>query len=156
MLVSMHKNKWTSNLTRNIRKKQTSMSCSYPTQRMFKVVLGGWFKTNHGCCRHWQGNPFLRFFVWFLFWLETLPKAQPEGPEGWVHITRSQFTNLEHITISESRLGINFKISTKRQLPNLQQTVANTILITNISNSNSPNKFWVGIFTRQGHLNQVY
>ena len=37
------------------------------------------------------------------------------GPEGWVHITRSQFTNLEHITISESRLSINFKISTKHQ-----------------------------------------
>ena len=37
------------------------------------------------------------------------------GPEGWVHITRSQFTNLDHITISESRLSINFKISTKHK-----------------------------------------
>ena len=37
------------------------------------------------------------------------------GPEGWVHITRSQFTNLEHIAISESWLSINFKISTKHQ-----------------------------------------
>ena len=27
----------------------------------------------------------------------------------------SQFTNLEHITISESQLSINFKISTKHQ-----------------------------------------
>ena len=27
----------------------------------------------------------------------------------------SQFTNLDHITISESRLSINFKISTKHQ-----------------------------------------
>ena len=44
---------------------------------------------------------------------------------------------------------------TKPQLPNLEQTDANTILITNISNSNL-NKFWVGIFTRQGHINQVY
>ena len=43
----------------------------------------------------------------------------------------------------------------KPQLPNLQQTVANTILITNISNSNNLNKFWVGIFTRQGYSNQV-
>ena len=42
------------------------------------------------------------------------------------------------------------------QLPNLQQTVANTILIINISNSNNINKFWVGIFTRQDHINQVY
>ena len=43
---------------------------------------------------------------------------------------------------------------TKPQLPNLQQTVANTILI--ISNSKNLNKFLVGIFTRQGHINQVY
>ena len=44
----------------------------------------------------------------------------------------------------------------KPQLPNLQQTVADKILIINISNSNNLNKFWVGIFTRQGHINQVY
>ena len=49
-----------------------------------------------------------------------------------------------------------FSFRTKPQLPNLQQTVANTILITNISNSNNLNKFWVGIFTRQGHVNQIY
>ena len=36
------------------------------------------------------------------------------------------------------------------QLPNLQQTVANTFLIININNSNNLNKFWVAIFTRQG------
>ena len=36
---------------------------------------------------------------------------------------------------------------TKPQLPNLQQTVANTIFITNISNSYNFNKFWVAIFT---------
>ena len=45
---------------------------------------------------------------------------------------------------------------TKPQILNLQQTVANPILITNISNRNNPNKFWVGISTRQGHINQVY
>ena len=39
---------------------------------------------------------------------------------------------------------------------NLQQTYANTIFIINISNSNNLNKFWVGIFTRQGRINQVY
>ena len=32
------------------------------------------------------------------------------GPEGWVHIT-----NLDQTSISESRLSINFKISTKHQ-----------------------------------------
>ena len=41
---------------------------------------------------------------------------------------------------------------TKPQLPSLQQIVANTILIININNLN---KFWVGIFTRQGHIKQV-
>ena len=30
------------------------------------------------------------------------------------------------------------------------------ILSINISNSNNLNKFWVGIFTRQGQINQVY
>ena len=55
---------------------------------------------------------------------------------------------------SKSEQKLNFM--TKPQLPNLQQTVANTILIINISNRNNCNKFWVGIFTRQGHINQVY
>ena len=45
---------------------------------------------------------------------------------------------------------------TKPQFQNLQQTVSNTILITNITNSNNLKKFWVGIFTRQSHINQVY
>ena len=35
-------------------------------------------------------------------------------PKGWVHITRS-YTNLDKISISESRTSINFKISTKLQ-----------------------------------------
>ena len=34
--------------------------------------------------------------------------------------------------------------------------VGNTILIINISNNNNIKKFWVGIFTRQGYINQVY
>ena len=45
---------------------------------------------------------------------------------------------------------------TNPQLPNLQQTVANTILILNISKNNNLNKFWVGIFQGQSHINQVY
>ena len=36
------------------------------------------------------------------------------GPEGWVHIT-SSYTNLDQISISESRLIIYFEISTKHQ-----------------------------------------
>ena len=41
----------------------------------------------------------------------------------------------------------SFKILTKIQHPKLQETVSNTILITDISNSNNLNKYWVGIFT---------
>ena len=52
---------------------------------------------------------------------------------------------------SEQKLGF----MTKPQLSNLQQTVANTILVTNTSNSINL-EFGVGIFTRQGHINQVY
>ena len=44
----------------------------------------------------------------------------------------------------------------KLQLQNLPQTFANTILINNISNSDNLNEFWVGILTRQGHINEVY
>ena len=39
-----------------------------------------------------------------------------------------------------------FGFITKPQLPSMQQTVANTILIINISNSNNLKKFWAGIF----------
>ena len=38
----------------------------------------------------------------------------------------------------------------------MQQTVANTILIINIRNSNNLNKFWVGNLTYQAHINKVY
>ena len=145
---------------------------------------------------------------------QTLPKAQRTRGLSSYHI--SSYTNLDQISISESRLSIDIKISSKHQyldkswsnlalakiqlrnlnetsaakyipnfsfkispdlqldqtlcskseqkfsfmsepqLPNLPQTVANTILIINISNIHNLNKFWVGIFTRQGHINQVY
>ena len=65
-----------------------------------------------------------------------------------------QLQNLDQTLCSKSEQKLSFM--TKLQLPNLQQTVANTILIINVSNSNNLNKFWVGIFTRQGHINQVY
>ena len=56
----------------------------------------------------------------------------------------------------DQTLRSKFGFTTKPQLPSMQQTVANTILMINISNSNNLTKFWVGIFTRQGHINQVY
>ena len=45
---------------------------------------------------------------------------------------------------------------TKPQLLNMKQNVVNRFLSINMSNSNNLNKFWIGIFTRQGHINQVY
>ena len=62
-----------------------------------------------------------------------------------------QLQNLDQPLCSKSEQKFSFL--TKPQLRNLQQIVANTILI---SNSYNINKFWVGIFTRQGHINQVY
>ena len=62
-----------------------------------------------------------------------------------------QLQNLEHTLCSKSVQKFSFL--TKPQLRNLQQIVANTILI---SNSYNINKFGVGIFTRQGDINQVY
>jgi len=65
------------------------------------------------------------------------------------NLNRRQQQNTDQTSASKSRLNFNFKILTKvlkvfmdkPQLPNLQQTVLNTILITNSSNSNNPNKF---------------
>ena len=74
--------------------------------------------------------------------------------------TNSSFKVLPELRLQPLGLRSEQKCSfrTKRQSPNLQQTVANTILITNISNSNNNNlnKFWLGIFTRQDRINQVY
>ena len=66
-------------------------------------------------------------------------------------LPKLQLQNLDQPLCSKSERKFSFM--TKRQLLN-QQAVANIIL--NISNTNNLNKFWVGIFTRQGHINQVY
>ena len=62
-----------------------------------------------------------------------------------------QLQNLHQTLCSKSEQKFSF-LSTP-QLRNLQQIVANTILI---SNSYNINKFGVGIFTRQGDINHVY
>ena len=67
-------------------------------------------------------------------------------------VTSIKFTKRYGCSKSEKK----FSFRTKRQLPNLLQTVANMILTINISNSNNLDKFWVDIVTRQGHTNQVY
>ena len=65
-----------------------------------------------------------------------------------------QLQNIDQTLCSKSEQ--KFIFMNNPQLPNLQQTLANTILTINISNSNNINKFWDDIFTRQGHINQVY
>ena len=41
------------------------------------------------------------------------------------------------------------------QLPNLQQNVANTILIINISNSNNINKFWFELVSSHAGVTSI-
>ena len=65
-----------------------------------------------------------------------------------------QLKNLDQTLCSKSEQKFGFM--TKPQLANMQQTVGDTILIINISNSNNLNKFWVAIFKRQGHISQVF
>ena len=60
-----------------------------------------------------------------------------------------QLQNLDQPLCSKSEQKFSFL--TKPQLRNLQQIVANMILI---SNSYNINKFAVGIFTRQGYIIQ--
>ena len=62
-----------------------------------------------------------------------------------------QLQNLDQTLCSKSEQ--KFSLLTKPQRRNLQQIVANMILI---KNSYNINKFWVGIFTRQGHINKFY
>ena len=65
-----------------------------------------------------------------------------------------QLQNLDQTLCSKSEQKFSFL--TKPELPILQQTVANTILTTTISNINNLNRFCLGILTRQGHNHQVY
>ena len=94
-----------------------------------KIQLHNLYKTS--ATKYWPNSSF-KFCLNFNFKILTIPCAQSlnKSLALWTILTP--------------------------QLPNLQQTVANTILNINISNSNNLNKFWVGIFTRQDHINQVY
>ena len=73
-----------------------------------------------------------------------------------------QFQNFVWASTSNSwpnlvlKVWTKFTFITKPQLLNLQQTVANMILIINIDNSNNINVLWIGIFTLKGHITQVY
>ena len=58
--------------------------------------------------RHWMnGSPWID-----IEWTKHCQRHN--GPEGWVHI-KSSYTNLDQISSSESRTGVNFKISTKHE-----------------------------------------
>ena len=91
---------------------------------------------------------------------KTWPNVASESRPRIIFITstkdQQQILNKLQLQNLASKSGQNFHFMTKLQLPNLHQTIVNTFLSINISNSNNLNKFWVGIFTRQGHINQVY
>ena len=105
---------------------QLNISISNKLKILTKIQLHNLYKTSAAKC--WTNSSF-----------EILPKLQ--------------LLNLDQPLCSKSEQKFSFM--TKRQLPN-QQAVANMILSINISNSNNLNKFWVGIFTPQGHIDQVY
>ena len=67
-------------------------------------------------------------------------------------LNKLQFQNLAELQLQ----NLDQPLCSKSEQFQNQQTVANMILSINISNSNNLNKFWVSIFTRQGHINQVY
>ena len=66
------------------------------------------------------------------------------------------FTKIQLRNLNQTSAKYWPNISFKSQPLKLQQTVANTILIINISNRININKFWDGIFTRQGNIKKVY
>ena len=71
-------------------------------------------------------------------------------------LTKNIFENLDQTSASILWLKFKFQISTKPQFQNHAQTVVNTFLSINISNTNNIKKFWVDIFKDQSHTNQVY
>ena len=106
--------------------------------------------------------------------IQTLPKAQ--RTRGLSSAYQSNFFRSCHKFLRKSRSDI-LRILTKNQPKNLETlcskyeqklnfmtkspsksapNIVNMFLIVNMSNSNNLNKFWVVIFTCQGHTNQVY
>ena len=87
------------------------------TSKYQNVYIWGWQK--------WLGYMILLFFS--ARQKDIKHCQRHNGPEGWVHIT-SSYTNLDQISISESRFSINSKsqpnvsLSIKRKLQNFDQT----------------------------------
>ena len=77
-------------------------------------------------------------------------------------LTKLQLQNRAWTSTSKSWPNLVLKVWTKKlfmtkiQLPHLHWTIVNTFHSINISNCNNHNKLRAGIFTRQGHINQVY
>ena len=72
-------------------------------------------------------------------------------------LNKLQFQNLAELQLQNLDQPLCSKSEKSLVLgPNASAQICNMILTINISNSNNLNKFWVGIFTRQGHINQVY
>ena len=94
---------------------------------------------------------------------------QTSGSKSWPNFnfkilikSQPQSLDLKHTSKSWSNFSFNiviktrYKISTKPQLQNIDQTVVNTFLSINISNTTNIKKLWVGIFKGQSHISQVY
>ena len=78
------------------------------------------------------------------------------GPDFSLDIlTKLQLQNPNWTSTSKSWPNLSLDILNNILRQNLKQTVANTFLIINISNSNYIIKFWFGIFIRQGHIRSV-
>ena len=73
-------------------------------------------------------------------------------------LNKLQFQNLAELQLQNLDQPLCSKSEKSLVLgPNVSSQICNNMILTiNISNSNNLNKFWVGIFTRQGHINQVY
>ena len=77
-------------------------------------------------------------------------------------LNKLQFQNLAELQLQNLDQPLCSKSEKSLVLgPNVSSQICNKLLPTwssqiNISNNNNLNKFWVGIFTRQGHINKVY
>ena len=69
-------------------------------------------------------------------------------------LNKLQFQNLAELQLQ----NLDQPLCSKSEGPNVSSQICNKLLplTIDISNNNNLNKFCVGIFTRQGHINQVY
>ena len=115
---------------------------------------------------HKTNTFFLLFFLCTFPWLQNL--NQTSAPKYWPKFkfkisTELKLQNLDQTLFSKSEHKFSIKNMTNLTPQYLDQTLAfqslsnycQKFLIVKFRNSNNINKFWVVIFTSQGHINQV-